>query len=195
MTSKFGKIKKKIIPGLYERITSVKESRVLLAIGGWTDSTGDKYSRLIRSSSSRKNFIISAINFLQTNNFDGLSIEWNYPKCWQSNCNKGPDSDRPNFTKLIQELSRAFENTEPRLTLSVALSGYKEVIDQAYDVRELSEAVDFFSVMTYDYHGAWESRTGHLAPLHAAPDDNNPHYNVVSSKLNGNTIVSVTYYS
>ncbi|XP_008545430.1 probable chitinase 10 [Microplitis demolitor] len=164
--------------GLYERITSMKDSRVLLAIGGWTDSAGDKYSRLISNESSRKKFIETTINFLHGNNFDGLSFEWNYPKCWQSDCKKGPDSDRPNFTKFIKELSRAFDQTTPPLTLAVTLSGYKEVIDRAYDVREISEAVDFISVMTYDYHGAWESQTGHLAPLYARPDDKYPHYNV-----------------
>ncbi|CAD6215960.1 GSCOCT00004262001.2-RA-CDS [Cotesia congregata] len=164
--------------GLYERITSSRDSRVLLAIGGWTDSTGDKYSRLVSSESSRKKFIESAINFLHAHNFDGLSFEWNYPKCWQSDCKKGPDSDRPNFTKFIKEMSRAFNTATPSLKLAVTLSGYKEVIDRAYDVQEISEAADFISVMTYDYHGAWESKTGHLAPLYAHPQDDYPYYNI-----------------
>lgn len=165
---------------LYGRITSVETPRVLLALGGWTDSTGDKYSRLVRSPAARESFIATTINYLHMNNFDGLSLEWNYPKCWQSDCKKGPDSDKPNFTKLIQEMRKAFDQTNPRLTLAVALSGYKEVIDRAYDIREISEAADFMSVMTYDYHGAWESKTGHLAPLYERYEHDNPYYNVVS---------------
>lgn len=31
--------------------------------------------------------------------------------------------------------------------------------------------------MTYDYHGSWESRTGHVAPLYGRPDDTHPQYN------------------
>ncbi|KAF3422630.1 hypothetical protein E2986_01595 [Frieseomelitta varia] len=166
---------------LYERVTNVKGSRVLLAVGGWTDSTGDKYSRLASSSVARRKFVAATISFLKKHNFNGLSFEWNYPKCWQSNCRKGPDSDKPNFTKLIEELRKGFEQEEPRLTLAVAFSGYKEVIDRAYEIRELSRMVDFVSVMTYDYHGAWESKTGHLSPLFGNIGDTNPYYNVNST--------------
>lgn len=153
---------------------------MLLAVGGWTDSAGDKYSRLISSAAARRKFVASTINYLQKYNFDGLSVEWNYPKCWQSDCRKGPDSDKPNFTKLIQELKAEFDQEKPKLTLAVALSGYKEVIDRAYEVDKISSAADFLSVMTYDYHGAWESKTGHLSPLFGNQSDNNPYYNVVS---------------
>ncbi|CAK9798859.1 Probable chitinase 10 [Anthophora quadrimaculata] len=166
---------------LYERVTKMKESRVLLAIGGWTDSTGDKYSRLISSGASRRKFITATVNFLKKHNFNGLSFEWNYPKCWQSDCRKGPDTDKPNFTKLLQELRKEFNQQEPRLTLAVALSGYKEVIDRAYEIRQISKLVDFMSVMTYDYHGAWESKTGHLSPLFGNLGDFNPYYNVNST--------------
>ena len=162
-------------------MTNVKGSRVLLAVGGWTDSTGDKYSRLASSSVARRKFVAATISFLKKHNFNGLSFEWNYPKCWQSNCRKGPDTDKPNFTKLIEELRKGFEQVEPRLTLAVTFSGYKEVIDRAYEIREVSRMVDFVSVMTYDYHGAWESKTGHLSPLFGNAGDSNPYYNVVSS--------------
>jgi chitinase len=121
----------------------------------------------------------AATQFLRKHNFRGLSLEWNYPGCWQSDCRRGPETDRPNFTKLLAELRREFDLQEPRLTLAVALSGYKEVIDKGYDVAEISKLVDFMTVMTYDYHGAWESRTSHLAPLFPIPGDNTPHYNLV----------------
>lgn len=160
----------------------LKGSRVLLAIGGWTDSAGDKYSRLISNGASRRKFVASTINFLKKHNFDGLSFEWNYPRCWQSDCRKGPDTDKPNLTKLIRELKKEFDQQEPRLTLAVALSGYKEIIDRGYEIYEISKIVDFMSVMTYDYHGAWESKTGHLSPLFGSAADANPYYNVVSLK-------------
>ncbi|XP_012524289.2 probable chitinase 10 [Monomorium pharaonis] len=163
---------------LYQRVTSIKESRILLALGGWTDSSGDKYSRLISSGVARRKFIISTVNFLKKHNFDGLSLEWSYPKCWQSDCKKGPDSDKPNFTKLVRELREEFNRQDPPLLLAVALSGYKEVIDQAYEVREISQTVDFMSVMTYDYHGAWESKLAHIAPLFGLPTDSKYYYNV-----------------
>ncbi|XP_078046537.1 putative chitinase 10 [Augochlora pura] len=163
---------------LYERITKINGPKVLLAVGGWTDSAGDKYSRMISNQAARRKFVVATISFLHKHNFDGLSFEWNYPKCWQSDCRKGPDSDKPNFTKLLRELKYEFEQQQSKLVLAVALSGYKEVIDRSYEVREISDTVDFMSVMSYDYHGAWESRTGHLSPLFGAPADTNPFYNV-----------------
>jgi len=42
--------------------------------------------------------------------------------------------------------------------------------------------LDYINVMTYDFHGGWESKTGHNAPLFARPDEtgNNSILNVVS---------------
>ena len=89
--------------------------------------------------------------------------------------------DKPNFVRLLTELRREFDAQEPKMTLAVALSGYKEVIDKGYDVAAISKLVDFMTVMSYDYHGAWEEHTSHLAPLFAIPGDSNPHNNLVST--------------
>lgn len=159
---------------LYKRVTSLNIP-VLLAIGGWTDSTGNKYSRLVASPIARRNFVSSTVAFVQKYGFQGLHFDWNYPVCWQSNCKNGPENDKPNFTKLIRELAEEFDKHS--LLLGVALSGYKEVITKAYDVRELSDAATFLTVMSYDYHGAWEEYTGHVSPLYGRPNDKYPQYN------------------
>ncbi len=95
--------------------------------------------------------------------------------CWQSDCREGPASDKQDFTKFIQELSAAFAKRD--MLLSVSISGYKEIISKAYDLKALSKAVDFMTVMTYDYHGSWESKTGHVSPLYGDSNDDYPQYN------------------
>lgn len=66
---------------LYRRTTSLsKDVPVLLAIGGWTDSTGDKYSRLVSDSSARRTFIRQLIPYLQKYGFKGVHFDWNYPR-------------------------------------------------------------------------------------------------------------------
>ncbi|CAG9856716.1 unnamed protein product [Phyllotreta striolata] len=163
---------------LYERMTSLKDTKVLLSLGGWTDSTGDKYSRLVSDGSARRRFVIGVVGFLRRHKFSGLHFDWNYPTCWQSSCKRGPSSDKANFAKIIQELRKEFEKQSPPLILAAAISGYKEVIDLAYDLPVLGQNVDFLSVMTYDYHGAWEGQTGHVSPLYSKPGDKYPQYNV-----------------
>lgn len=87
---------------LYERVTSLKDVKVILGLGGWTDSAGDKYSRMVSSEANRSKFIEKLIPFLRMHNFKGLHLDWNYPVCWQSNCKKGAVSDKANFAKFVQ---------------------------------------------------------------------------------------------
>lgn len=161
---------------LYHRTTQLGV-KTLLAIGGWTDSTGDKYSRLISSDAQIKDFVVSTVAYLRKYGFTGLHLDWNYPKCWQSDCRKGPSSDRPNFTKLVKALSTEFRRQDPPFELGVAISGYKEVIAEAYEIGKISMAANFLTVMTYDYHGAWEDVTGHVSPLYEQEGDKYPQYN------------------
>lgn len=93
-------------------------------------------------------------------------------------CNKGPKSDKEGFSKLVAELSAEFK---PRgLLLSSAVSPNYRVIDEGYDVPVLSHYLDWIAVMTYDYHGQWDKKTGHNAPFYARPDDWEPAFNAVS---------------
>ena len=34
--------------------------------------------------------------------------------------------------------------------------------------------------MTYDYHGQWDKKTGHVAPMYQHPEDEIPEFNTVS---------------
>lgn len=69
----------------YQKVTSHKSKgvKVLIAIGGWNDSAGGKYSKLANSPEARRRFIQHVTNFILENNFDGLDLDWEYPKCWQ----------------------------------------------------------------------------------------------------------------
>ena len=69
----------------YEKVVAyqAKGVKVLLAIGGWNDSAGDKYSRLVNNPSARAKFISHVKAFIKMYNFDGLDLDWEYPVCWQ----------------------------------------------------------------------------------------------------------------
>lgn len=155
-----------------------KGIKVLIAIGGWNDSLGDKYSRLVSNPQARAKFIQTVIEFIEKWNFDGLDLDWEYPKCWQVDCTKGPASDKENFATFVKELSSAFR---PKgWLLSSAVSPSKMVIDAGYDVPTLSNYFDWIAVMTYDFHGNWDKQTGHVAPLYYYPGDTYDYFNAVN---------------
>ena len=154
-----------------------KDKKVLLALGGWNDSAGSKYSKLVNNPASRKAFINHAVEFLTNNNFDGLDLDWEYPKCWQVDCNKGPESDKEAFAAWIKELHFALKPAG--LLLTAAVSPSNKVIDAGYDIPALDKYLDYVSVMTYDYHGQWDKQTGHVAPMYQHQEDQNTFFNTV----------------
>lgn len=154
-----------------------KGIKVLVAIGGWNDSADDKYSRLVATSSSRARFISHVVQFIEKYGFEGLDLDWEYPVCWQVDCKKGPASDKESFSLFVKELSETFK---PKgLLLSSAVSPSKRVIDEGYDVPTLAKYLDWISVMTYDFHGQWDKKTGHVAPLYKHPLDWETTFNAV----------------
>nr|QCI31492.1 chitinase [Grandidierella japonica] len=154
----------------YEKVTALKARgvKVLIAIGGWNDSAGSKYSDLVNDPNKRKEFNKHALEFVENNNFDGLDLDWEYPKCWQVDCKKGPDTDKQAFTDWVMELASVFH---PRgLLVTAAVSPNYKVIDAGYDVAKVSRYLDWVAVMTYDYHGQWDKKTGHVAPMYHYKD-------------------------
>lgn len=96
-----------ILIGFYNRVQAAvgsknSNAKIILALGGWTDSSGDSYSRLVHDPEKRANFVQQAVRFLKVHKFDGLSLDWQYPVCWQSDCSKGPATDKAKFTELIK---------------------------------------------------------------------------------------------
>jgi chitinase len=75
----------------------------------------------------------------------------------------------------VRELSEAFRPQE--LLLSAAVSPSKRVIDHGYNVPVLAKYLDWIAVMTYDYHGQWDKKTGHVAPLYYYPGDDYDYFN------------------
>lgn len=62
----------------YDRVAGLREKgvKVSLALGGWNDSQGDKYSRLVRNPASRARFVKQAVEFIEKYNFEGLDLDW-----------------------------------------------------------------------------------------------------------------------
>ncbi|KAL7733630.1 hypothetical protein ACLKA6_005082 [Drosophila palustris] len=153
--------------GGYERLTDLKRThphlKVSLAIGGWNEGSKN-YSTMVANVLQRGQFVRQVSSFVRKYNFDGLDLDWEYPTQ-----RGGSPKDRENFVALTKELREEFDNHG--LLLTSAIGAAKNVIDQAYDVRQLARYLDYLHIMCYDYHGSWDHKIGYNAPLTAAAVD------------------------
>ncbi|XP_069798313.1 acidic mammalian chitinase-like isoform X2 [Narcine bancroftii] len=146
--------------------------RTLLSVGGWNFGT-EKFTGMVSSKETRLMFITSAIELLREKKFDGLDLHWEYP-----GYNRSPHEDKERFTFLVQELLEEFtreanETNQPRLLLSVVVASGIRNIQAGYEIEKISKHADFIGVMTYEFHGPWDPKTGPNSPLYKSSDDYN----------------------
>nr|XP_049706276.1 probable chitinase 2 isoform X3 [Helicoverpa armigera] len=139
--------------------------KTLVAVGGWNEGSA-KYSVMAANSTLRQNFIDSALKMITTHGFDGLDIDWEYPN--RRDTVYG-EADIENFTTLLKEIREVFD--KKGLLLTAAVSSVRASASQSYNVKAISEYLDIVNIMTYDMYGAWDSVTGHNAPLHKGEGD------------------------
>ncbi|XP_032522110.2 probable chitinase 2 [Danaus plexippus] len=134
--------------------------KALLAVGGWNEGSA-KYSNMASKPSLRKNFITSAIRIIQKYGFDGLDIDWEYPNARDS---VHGEADIDNFTQLLKELRVEFDKND--LILSAAVAAVTNTAASSYDIKGISQYLNFVNVMAYDINNPTDNATGHNAPVH-----------------------------
>jgi len=175
------------------------DKKVLISIGGWT--RGENFHAMALTESNRTIFVASIIDFLKTYPFiDGIDIDWEYPGIdrakdpndqYDFGCPGGPE-DKENFTALLREIREAYNNnvlTDKLLTIAGS-AGYEKLALQELNIYQ--QYLDFINVMTYDFHGAWETITNNHSPLFVNPDDPSPTTPVdIKNKYNTNAALQV----
>ncbi|XP_058444493.1 mucin-2-like [Malaya genurostris] len=144
-----------------------KNLKTMLAIGGWNEGSS-RFSPLVADSERRSQFVKNTIKFLRQNHFDGLDLDWEYPAFRDGSKPK----DRENYAQLVQELREEFERESsktgrPRLLLTMAVPAGIEYVEKGYDIPKLNKYLDWFNLLTYDYHSAYEPAVNHHSPLYS----------------------------
>ncbi|SMR58009.1 unnamed protein product [Zymoseptoria tritici ST99CH_3D1] len=143
---------------LYRRFTALKEKspglQTWISIGGWTFNdpgpTRNAFSTMASSSSNRRKFLKSILNFMNTYGFDGVDLDWEYP---QAEDRGGKPEDSENLVLLAQQLQRSLKAQKKGLTLTIPASYWYL---RHFDVKSLQDHVDWFNLMSYDLHGTWD---------------------------------------
>lgn len=144
----------------------------MISVGGWTLS--GRFSDAALTEASRNRFALSAMTFITRYGFDGVDIDWEYPVGGGLDSNKYRPEDKRNFSLLLQELRRQLDALGQQqgrtYYLSIAApAGYQMIAN--IEPSAIAQTVNWINLMTYDFHGGWETVTGHLAPLWAPAGD------------------------
>jgi len=142
--------------------------KVMLSIGGWTDS--GNFPAVASRPETRSAFVRSCLEQIRVYGFDGIDLDWEYPGYPDHG---GSPADGKNFTKLLRELKDSLEaygkTSATSYRLTAALPAFESALSN-YEVDSLRVLLDAFNIMTYDYYGSWSERSGHNAPLYASPE-------------------------
>ncbi|KAF3055543.1 Chitotriosidase-1 [Daldinia childiae] len=156
-------------PELYKRFTGLKLKKqslqCFISVGGWSFNDGTNvpntrtaFSDMVSSAANRKTFIDSLSQFLNTYNFDGVDLDWEYPAAGDRG---GVKADTSNFVTFLRELRAAFGG---RYGISATIPNSYWYL-QGFDVVAMQDSLDWFNLMSYDIHGVWDSTNKFTGPF------------------------------
>ncbi|MBJ6359947.1 glycosyl hydrolase family 18 protein [Paenibacillus sp. GCM10012307] len=153
--------KLQLMVGLKSRNPDLKVS---IAVGGWG---ANGFSDAALTNASRTTFADSIVDLVTQNNLDGVDIDWEYPTNPAGGTLARPQ-DKQNFTLLLakirEKLNARTQISGKNYLLTIAAgasSGYLNGVE----INNITPILDWINIMTYDFHGGWESSTGHHANL------------------------------
>ncbi|MDR2574905.1 MAG: hypothetical protein LBC52_00515 [Treponema sp.] len=157
---------------MWDETAALKEKypglKVNISVGGANESG---FSEMAADTVKRASFIANVCDWLEKYNLDGVDIDWEYPVRPLSGGGQRPQ-DRQFYITLLQELREAMdelgEKTGKRYALSTAVPASSWFVNpsEGVDIKAVSDIVDSFKLMAYDYNGSWSKNTGHNANLY-----------------------------
>ncbi|GFN99831.1 chitinase-3-like protein 1 [Plakobranchus ocellatus] len=150
-----------------EQFTNLKKEnsrlKTLLSIGGQNDD-GTGFEIITENDVIVNRFAENTVKFLRKRGFDGLDIDWEYPK----------KETKRNYILLLKALREAFDkketNGQSRLLLTIAGPPGQYYIDPGYDIPNIARYVDYVNLMTYDYTTIHATVTAFNSPLFSRKD-------------------------
>jgi chitinase len=146
--------------------------KTLISVGGWTLS--GPFSDVAFTDAARVKFAKSCVHFMGKYGFDGVDIDWEYPVGGGLEVNKTRPADKQNCTLLLTALRRELDargqaDKKAYLLTIAAPAGPK--IYAHLELNKVAPLIDWFNLMTYDFHGSWSPLTNFHAPLYASATD------------------------
>ncbi|KAI5320764.1 hypothetical protein L3X38_040472 [Prunus dulcis] len=141
--------------------------KTLLSLGGGGDDPKlpKIFARMASEPSSRSHFIHSAIEVARKFGFDGLDLDWEFPKS---------PKEMKDLGHLLKEWRHALKKeakstARPPLLLTAAVyfsaNFFLANVRRSYPMPHMNKYLDWINAMCFDYNGAWSNTTGPNAAL------------------------------
>jgi len=137
---------------LQEFVTNTRTHGIvpMICVGGWGRST--YFSAMTANPTARANFITNLKNYCLDYNLEGVDLDWEPVES---------ETDRNNYSSLIQELYTEFQPLGLNVTVSVYAFG-EEITPETIDY------VDWLNIMAYNntppHHSTFDFAHTHVLP-------------------------------
>ncbi|ORY37254.1 glycoside hydrolase [Rhizoclosmatium globosum] len=106
--------------------------RTMVSVGGWSGSKD--FSTIAGNAAARDTFVKAVRGYIDSNGFDGVDIDWEYPRGKGLECNTVSGED-------------------PAISLAVSVDVSRYVVNGTNYLPLYAKYVSYFQVMAYDFYG------------------------------------------
>ncbi|MGG1675211.1 glycosyl hydrolase family 18 protein [Neobacillus sp. NRS-1170] len=161
--------------GNFYQLTKLKQQypqlKTLISVGGW--SWSERFSDVALTDQSRTIFADSCLQFILKYGFDGIDLDWEYPVAGGEAGNIHRPEDKQNFTLLVKKIRETLDAQSAidgkKYLLTIAGGANKGYVANT-ELSLLQQYLDYIQLMTYDFHGSWDTLTGMNSPLYRDPE-------------------------
>ncbi|KAI5953993.1 CHT4 [Candida margitis] len=143
---------------LYQMKKLCRSLKVIMSVGGW--GTDHLFDAIVSDKQKLQTFVSSSVEFVEEYGFDGVDIDWEYPK---------NSSQAQSFVDLLRLMR---ERLPPRYSLTVAAPAGNDNINHLH-IQEMDQYLSFWNLMCYDFAGhGWSQTTAFHSNLFGNNGDN-----------------------